>query len=415
MIDVNKVRLATHYARLTDSSANPDLAFVAMRVPTEERHQLLVTSDEKVFIVGTDKDNYHANVLRMALIRAGETGLVSEDEHHKIALDVADAIVPSIAKRLLEADQELISRLGIAMQDLSKFEKEKKKKSKRSAAYKVVSITEQAVNLIINGDEPKDAVVYEIIPLAREVLNAAYAIEDSSSKNDGERTKVRFLSSLYNDPAKVYDWARDIKLRLGRPCHQKAPLRQTLKQIILPGPDGDLVVTSLPSLPLLRRIADLSGLDKEIGWRFIKKNRQISNLQNIGITGKFCAFRYRFPGVNRVSGAAVAWETAIAHVEPLYRAISARRVYLKKNGLSLSEARSRSDLDSAIVQRASEAAASLLDATGLEAVDIKGLLMRAMRQMHRNQPGETAKSRFFLYAAEQLLVESGIDASVGDE
>lgn len=414
LINPAKIRLVTHYARLNDPSASPDIALVAEPMP--QPSAWLVTPPDQMCVVGTDKENYHANVLAHGLRMAGACDLVGGDALRKLAAGAAEVLVPACARWLL-ANPALGGRLGVDAQVLGDILAQSLPAKERSKQYKefAARLTEIVVALFEDGGQASsvdDEIKAMVCAAMGEVAQQAGLAGGSLS---AATIKAVALARMLERPQEVIAEALRMRQDLARRDRvQEAPLRQMLKQIVLPGPQGDVVVTPLPSLVLLRHIVGLADVAVGYRSRFIRKQRRLENLQNIGISDTFMSLRYVFPSPQEWRASEAGTHMLAMHAKNLYDAIAARRAYLLSNGMSVRAPRSRSDLDANLVEVSRRAAADVVDDATDDVADMVRKIEWVVRRWYEQHVApnknnrKASKTRWLLNVYERLLIEQGV-------
>lgn len=415
IIDPQKIRIATHYARFSDHAGNPDIAFLAKTLPKEARHGFLVTDEDGYLVLGIDKDNYHAMIVNMLLAESGVRADGKNDRQWLVG-EVANVIAQSCAAALVDAGVSLTSEARLLDADLAGIASgsiNSASKGEAGKSYKAfLKALKPALLAAIDKSIQQDGATGKLMPF---VLKG---VEASLSASPGEAARARVAAFDYLLKGQTADWLDEILKSVAQnDRYRLAPLRQKLKQIILPGPSGhdDVVVTPLVSFPLAKRLREIRDSLNAIkhthtpgkpSTRFVKKNRGIKFSQNIGITDSFCAMRYFFKPLAFHSD---AWSLVTLKAKDLYHAINVRRAYLLNNGASLSSLKSRSDLDDAVAENARSLSEELsLAIPNITRQSIERKIGETLRRHHTAlKPGK----KFLMLAAEELLVGKGIDAS----
>jgi hypothetical protein len=261
-------------------------------------------------------------------------------------------------------------------------------------------------------------------------------LESGDGKENAARRRLRAVLTAAQPDRQAVDFAL---AHLARSKENpfpdtRAPLRQRLKQLIVPGPGGeDVVITPLVSLPLMDELVSLANFLREKGYsngwkrqgRLIAWQPGPENPQNAGVSGvkRFVAIRHQF---SKPMQASLPISLALKEPGPrealqeLHKAIFARRIYAEENALGENPSRTRSDLDERL-ERASLALAERVDEV-FAGVDESRLTrddyLESVQNALRKGAGKAGKpkwnKKFLLRKQEIEWIQLAFDTVIGE-
>lgn len=355
--DPQCVRLASHAGRAFDHIASARLC--VLTPPDDEvAKRYICTPPGAMRAISKDKDHSHSFVFRL-LVRQDLPDLdpFASGEVHRFFIDLIKS------RKLAPAGQtpgEVAERIVQALQS-----------GHLSEEFQAVARAEGLDEL---GSGRANA-------NQRKLLGLKLAVQADTQALDAAKEHLRHLrQSPFPDPG--------------------VPLRQRVKQLVLPGAQADCVVTPMPSLPLIDAITEIEGFVRQHAayavHRFRPWQEGVDKPQNTGVPGIGRARALHHPFVlhaqHRLN---MAWllrqEPCEVALRQLYTALQHRRVYREENGIPDTQPLSRVDIEEAL----STAAARLAEAVD----DLVDGLPEALRR--ESQP-ERARDQYLMAVAKRL-------------
>jgi len=320
----DKVFLASHSGRAFDPSCSASM--VISGVEDDGVHErFIATKPGWRMAVASDKDVYHSFIVRLFL------------RHELPDIDPFNG-EPS------EVENELAAILEKKLKGMSK-------EQIRQKAREVVDSLRQSV------------VPDELYELHKELRQNVKIKKDGTEQISAALAKVEaliaFLAPDEKDVSRAADWLA--RARSKRHPDGSVPLRNRLKQLVVPGPDGDddVVITPLPALNILKTLADIyefiGGKDAPFALRsrFGAYQRGYKNLQTTGVPGakKFKVIVHRFTAPSSLQSIrdVLSLPEVTRAVKELRRKLLHRRAYLLEQGIDLNKP-ARSDIESDFAQ-----------------------------------------------------------------
>jgi hypothetical protein len=327
--DWSKIFLASHSARAFDPACSA--ALVVPGVQDDGVHQRFVaTTPGWTLVVASDKDHSHSFAARLLLRQE----LPQFDPLAGDPCEAEKALAP-----ILEAARK---RDGGESKDTKKIAQQK--------AREIVAALREGV------------VPDELLALQRKLRQGVKIKKDGEEKIDAALAKVEALiaciSPAEEDLAAAREWLS--RAQSTSSPDVSTPLRQRLKQLVLPGPAGsdDVVVTPLPALQILKTLREIYDLTEGYGAvrnRFAGYQRGYKNLQNTGVKDasamRVVVHRFTTPPAPQTVWDVIKLPEVAQAIEALRTKLLHRRVYLGEQKMSFDEP-ARSDIEQAFAEAA---------------------------------------------------------------
>lgn len=260
------VILASHTARAIDHAGNPGLC-IAFAPEDDVLERYIGTPPGVTRIISKDKDHQHAFVFRL-LLRD------ELPEHDPFASGEVTAFLTVMRQELDKADAKAI----LDARQTSDAQPESEAPSDARDASEALRTAQDITNALLQGQ-----VSAEFLALHQRVRDAG------KKETSADMGKMNGLMLAARRDPQARQFALDhLERTKGLPFPAPSvPLRQRVKQLVIPGPEQDVVISPLPSLPMLdviREVAQFIGQEAPYArHRFIGWQSGIGNPQNTGI------------------------------------------------------------------------------------------------------------------------------------
>lgn len=386
-INASKIVFCTHTARLTDHAADADVHLVCPDDGVPERWWASRGQDAE--FMGTDKDLFHAD-LAQAFVRDDAEDRVKylmvlcaeQDGVWNIDPRLSDAIDPPLPA---QASQKDCAR--VLSERLSQDE---------GAWPRLSALIDERVDG--KGKIPK---------------NEAQKLNEISRAS---LLKIRSMFSAQSSEKNQAVQALHAARRRGQEAQrlQALPVPKRLKQIVVPGPGDDVVLTLLAPLPLLRKVgqwrlaAGKNLKDRAVCLRrFRRFQAGITNTQNTGIpqgTGQPLYGLWDMAWtVSHQPLSALRFHPEL--VDAWIAAWGARRAWIQRNGLPADAPTStvKSDLNRAVQVAGAKLIEDWCDQTGRIQADVSAVNFLIDAARGRPKRGRNAQGVFLPWGQRRTI------------